>query len=184
MTADWSPLWLGLRVALLVSVLALLAAPWPAWWLARRNWPVVTLLTGFLSIVPAVIIASLAVPAFTWPVAVAAGLVRAVPYTLAACRAAFQSLNPRYVKAARMAGAVDWRIFWTVALPLEGRAALAAAADVFPETMLEVGVALWIGGRLSAPPAGAILLTALAGGALGLWLRRGAGAIPERQAGR
>jgi len=184
MTADWSPLWLSLRVALLVSALALVAAPWPAWLLARRNWPVVTLLTGFLSSVPAVIVASLAAPAFTWPVAVAAGLVRAVPYTLAASRTAFQSLNPSYVKAARMAGAADWRIFWTLALPLHGRAALAAAADVFPETMLEMAVALWIVGRLSAPPAGAILLTALAGGALALWVRRGAGAILERQAGR
>src|ERR1039457_4196934 len=124
MTADWSPLWLSLRVALIVSALALVAAPWPAWWLARRNWPVVTLLTGFLSIVPAVIVASLAVPSFSWPVAVAAGLVRAVPYTLAASCAAFQSLNPSYVKAARMAGAGDWRIFWTLALPLKGWAAL------------------------------------------------------------
>ena len=71
MTADWSPLWLGLRVALMVSVLALVVAPWPAWWLARRNWPAVTLLARFLASVPAVIIAALAVPAFTWPVAVA-----------------------------------------------------------------------------------------------------------------
>jgi len=184
MTADWSPLWLSLRVALLVSVLALMVAPWPAWLLARRNWPAVTLFARFLGSVPAVIVASLAAPAFTWPVAVAAGLVRAVPYTLAASRAAFQSLDPGYVKAARMAGASDWRIFWTLALPLDGRAALRAAAEVFAETILEVAVALWIGGRLSVPPAGAILLTALAGHALALWLRREAGAIAEGQGGR
>src|ERR1035438_6007404 len=67
MTADWSPLWLSLRVALMGSVLALVVAPWPAWWLARRNWPAVTLLARFLASVPAVIIAALAVPAFTWP---------------------------------------------------------------------------------------------------------------------
>jgi molybdate transport system permease protein len=184
MTADWSPLWLSLRVALLVSVLALLVAPWPAWLLARRNWPVITLLARFLASVPAVIVASLAAPAFTWPVAVAAGLVRAVPYTLAASRNAFQSLNPGYVKAARMTGASDLTIFWTLALPLDGRAALRAAAEVFAETMLEVAVALWIVGRLSVPPAGAILLTALAGQALALWLRREAGAIAEGQGGR
>jgi len=184
MTADWSPLWLSLRVALMVSALALVVAPWPAWLLARRSWPAVTLIERFLSIVPTVIIASLAAPAFTWPVAVAAGLVRAVPYTLAACRAAFQTLNPGYVKAARMTGASDWRIFWTLAVPLDAGATLAAAAEVFPETMLEMAVALWISGRLSAPPAGAIMLTALAGQALALWLRRGAAAIPERQAGR
>ncbi len=184
MTADWSPLWLSLRVALLVSVVALVAAPWPAWRLARRNWPAVMLLARFLSIAPAVIVASLAMPAFTWPVAVAAGLVRAVPYTLAACRTAFQSLNPGYVKAARMAGASDWLIFWTLALPLDGRAALAAAAEVFAETVLEMAVALWIVGRLSALPIGAILLTALAGHALALWLHREAAPIAERQAGR
>jgi len=50
--------------------------------------------------------------------------------------------------------------------------------------MLEVAVALWIGGRLSVPPAGAILLTALAGNALALWLRREAAVVPARQAGR
>lgn len=183
MTADWSPLWLTLRVALLVSVLALVVAPWPAWLLARRNWPAVAWLAGFLATVPAVIVAALAAPRFTWPVAVAAGLVRAVPYTLEACRTAFQSLNPGYVKAARMTGASDLTLFWTLALPLHGRTALRAAADVFSETMMEVAMALWIGGRLSAPPAGAILLTALAGHALALWLRREAlGA--ERQAGR
>ncbi|MFY9728408.1 MAG: ABC transporter permease subunit [Bryobacteraceae bacterium] len=184
MTADWSPLWLSLRVALLVSVLALVVAPWPAWRLGRRNWPAVMLLARFLSIVPAVIVASLAAPAFTWPLAVAAGLVRAVPYVLVACRGAFASLNTGYVKAARMAGASDWCIFRTLALPLQGRAALAAAAEVFPETMLEMAVALWIGGRLSVPPAAAILLTALAGGALAMWLRREAATIAESQAGR
>jgi len=184
MTADWSPLWFSLRVALLVSLLALMIAPWPAWLLARRNWPAVTLLAGFLSIFPAVIVAALTAPVFTWRVAVAAGLVRAVPYTFSACRAAFQSLNPGYVKAARMAGASDLRIFWTLALPLDGPAALRAAADVFAETTLEVAVALWIGGRLSAPPAGAILLTALAGNALALWLRRETGTPVERQGGR
>ena len=184
MTADWSPLWLSLRVALLVSVLALVVAPLPAWWLARRSWPAVTLFARFLASVPAVIVASLAAPAFTWPVAVAAGLVRAVPYTLAASRTAFQSLNPGYVKAARMTGASDWRIFWTLALPLDGRSTLRAAADVFAETMLEMAVALWIVGRLSVPPAGAILLTALAGHALALWLRREDGAIAEGQGGR
>jgi len=52
------------------------------------------------------------------------------------------------VKAARMTGASDLRIFWTLALPLDGPAALRAAADVFAETMLEVAVALWIVGRL------------------------------------
>ncbi|MGB7759640.1 MAG: ABC transporter permease subunit [Bryobacteraceae bacterium] len=184
MTADWSPLWLGLRVALMVSALALVVAAWPAWRLARRNWPVVTLIARFLSIVPAVIVASLAAPAFPWPVAVAAGLVRGISYTLVACRTAFQSVNPGYVKAARMTGASGWRIFWALALPLGGSAAMAAAAEVFSETMLEVAVALWIVGRLSAPPGGAILLTALAGSALALWLRRDAGAIPERQAAR
>lgn len=83
-----------------------------------------------------------------------------------------------------MAGASDWLIFWTLALPLDGRAALAAAAEVFAETVLEMAVALWIVGRLSALPIGAILLTALAGHALALWLHREAAPIAERQAGR
>jgi len=55
---------------------------------------------------------------------------------------------------------------------------------VFAEATLEVAVALWIGGHLSVPPAGAILLTALAGHAIALWLRREAGTIAEGQGGR
>ena len=88
MTADWSPLWLSLRVALAVSAVALVAAPWPAFWLVRRNWPGVALLERFLSTMPAVIVCALAAPSFGWQVAVAAGLVRAIPYMLAKCRAA------------------------------------------------------------------------------------------------
>lgn len=184
MTVDWLPLWLSLRVALVVSIVALVAAPWPAWWLARRNWPVVVLLARFLSLVPAVIVAALAVPAFGWPVAVTAGLLRAVPYTLAKCRAAFQRLDPSLVKAARMAGASDWRIFGAVALPLSGGAVLAAAADVFAEMMLEMALALAIGGRMSAAPGAAIALTALAGCALGLWLRSAGSPFAAEQAPR
>ena len=181
MTADWTALWLSLRVALVVSVLAPAVALWPAWRLARRTWPTLTLIERFLSIVPAVVVASLAVPAFTWQLAAAAGLVRAIPFMLARCRAAFQSLDSAYVRAARMAGASDWLIFWTLALPLHGRPALAAAAEVFSETMLEMAAAWWIGGRLGAAPGGAIALTALAGSALALWLRPEA-VTPQRQA--
>jgi len=174
MTAEWSPLWLSLRVALLVSVLTLAAAPWPAWLLARRNWPAVSLITGFLAMVPAVILAALAIPSLPWQAAAAAGLVRTVPHSLEACRGAFQSLPPGYLKAARMAGAADWRVFWTLALPLRGWTVLAAAANGFPETLLEMAVVFWMRGRLAAAPAGAILLTALAGAALSLWLKRAA----------
>jgi len=129
------------------------------------------LLAGFLSIVPAIVAASLAWPALTWPMAVAAGLVRAAPYELARCRAAFGAIDPGYAKAARMAGASGWCIFRTVGLPLGGGVALAAATEVFAEAMLEMAVVLAIAGRLSVAPAGAIALTALAGCALAIWLR-------------
>jgi ABC-type molybdate transport system permease subunit len=171
MTADWSPLWLSLRVALAVSAAALVAAPWPAFWLARRDWPALALIERFLSMTPAVIVCALAAPRFGWQVAAAAGLVRAIPYTLAKCRAAFSALDPGYAKAARMAGASDWRIFRAVALPMCSGAVLGAAADVLAETLLEMAVALWLLGRLSAAPGGAIALTALAASALGLRLR-------------
>jgi len=184
MTADWSPLWLSLRVALLVGALALVLAPWPAWLLARRNPPGLMLAERFLSSVPAVIVASLVLPAFAWPAAVAAGLVRAVPYTLARCRAAFASLDPACVKAARMAGASSWLVFRALALPLHGGAALAASAEVFAETLLEMAIALWIAGRLSAPAAAIIVLTALAGHAAALWQRPPAADSLPRQAGR
>jgi len=94
MTADWSPLWLGLRVALMVSVLALVVAPWARVVAGAPETGRQSRCSRGFSRAFARDHCGAGGAAFTWPVAVAAGLVRAVPYTLALAAPLFQSSIP------------------------------------------------------------------------------------------
>ncbi len=140
-------LWLSLRVAGLTTLISLLAGGWLGYVLrARRGalwatgWPLV--------LPPTIICAWLLAPQFTWPVAVAAGCVFAVPLVACATAAAFRGLAPCYENAARTLGASDWRIFWRVSLPLAWRPIAAAAALAFARVSTEFLAALWIAGRV------------------------------------
>ncbi|HBY62240.1 MAG TPA: molybdate ABC transporter permease subunit, partial [Solibacterales bacterium] len=53
---------------------------------------------------------------FTWQAAVVAAIVHSAPLLILASRAAFESVDHTYEKAARTLGASEWRIFWRVTL--------------------------------------------------------------------
>jgi molybdate transport system permease protein len=151
MQIDWFPLWLSLRVAALATVLSLLLGLWLAYLLANRRFrgkealdaavalPLVlppTVLGYYLLIVlgresplgrlyewltgsPLV---------FTWQAAVLAAMVHAIPLLVISARAALESVDRSYERAARNLGASEWRVFWKVSLPLARRSILAVAA--------------------------------------------------------
>src|SRR5215472_7812112 len=125
MPIDWSPLWLSLRVAGMSSAISVAAALWLAPLLADRK-------AGWLAlplILPPPIVSAyfLTRPGFTWQIAVAAGVVAALPYLTRAVQAEFRRLDPVYQNAARSLGASNWRVFWRVTLPLTYRPILAAS---------------------------------------------------------
>jgi molybdate transport system permease protein len=166
MTADWSPLWLGLRAAGLSTAIGLTFGPWLAY--VSRRQPAAALAWLPLSLSSSLLVAyCLLATAFRWPVAALVASAFSLPYLMRAASAAYGSMNPDYANAARGLGASEWRVFSRVAAPLAMRPILSAAAFAFACVATECGVILILvrafrtAGPLPAAPLAAI-------GAIGL----------------
>src|SRR4029077_5767748 len=85
---------------------------------------------------------------FTWKAAVIAALLHALPLLVKSARAALESVDRSYERAARNLGASEWRLFWRVTLPLARRSILAAAALAFARSLGDFGVTLMIAGNI------------------------------------
>ncbi len=171
MPIDWFPLWLSLRVAVLATAAAVVFGLWLAWLLANREFrgkewldavialPLVlppTVLGYYL-----LVLLGRASPlgklyetvvgqplVFTWQAAVVAALFHALPLLVKSARAALESVDPVYQRAARTLGASEWRVFLRVTLPLTQRQVLAAAALAFARSLGDFGVTLMIAGNI------------------------------------
>jgi molybdate transport system permease protein len=171
MPIDWFPLWLSLRVAVLSTAIAMVIGLWLAWLLANREFrgrealdaavtlPLVlppTVLGFYLLVVlgresalgrlyewitggPLV---------FTWQAAVVAALFHSTPLLIKSARAALESVDRTYERAARSLGASEWKVFWRVSLPLARRSILAAAALAFARSLGDFGVTIMIAGNI------------------------------------
>jgi molybdate transport system permease protein len=171
MQIDWFPLWLSLRVAGLATLVALVLGLWLAYLLANREFrgkevldatvtlPLVlppTVLGYYLLVVvgresslgrlyewifdgPLV---------FTWQAAVVAALIHATPLLVKSARAALESVDQSYERAARNLGASEWRVFWRVTLPLARRSVLAAAVLAFARSLGDFGITIMIAGNI------------------------------------
>src|SRR5438552_5977790 len=171
MPIDWFPLWLSLRVAVISTALALGFGLWLAWLLANRDFrgkevldaavtlPLVlppTVLGYYLLVLLGrhspvgrlyeVVFGSPLV--FSWQAAVVAALFHSAPLLVKSARAAFESLDRSYERAARNLGASELRLFWKVTLPLARRSILAAAALAFARSLGDFGVTLMIAGNI------------------------------------
>jgi molybdate transport system permease protein len=168
---DWFPLWLSLRVAVISTALAVLVGVWLAWLLANREFrgkevidagvtlPLVlppTVLGYYL-----LVLLGRASPfgqfyetitgsplVFTWQAAVVAAFFHSAPLLIKSARAALESVDRSYEKAARNLGASEWRLFWRVTLPLARRAILAAAALGFARSLGDFGVTIMLAGNI------------------------------------
>ena len=85
---------------------------------------------------------------FTWQAAVVASTFHAIPLLVKSARAAFETVDRSYEKAARNLGASDWRVFWRVTLPLSRRAVIAASVLAFARALGDFGATLMIAGDI------------------------------------
>ena len=171
MAIDWFPLWLSLRVASLATLISLLGGLWAAWWLARKDFrgreladaavtlPLVlppTVLGYYL-----LVLLGRSSPAgrlyesifgeplvFTWKAAVLAALLHSAPLLIKSARAALESIDPDYAKAARSLGAGEWRVFWQVSLPLAWNPILSATALAFARSLGDFGITIMLAGNI------------------------------------
>jgi molybdate transport system permease protein len=171
MAIDWFPLWLSLRVAVLSTALALAGGLWLAYLLANRQFrgkdvldAAVTLplvlpptvlgyyllvLVGRASIIGKMWESVTGSPlVFTWKAAVVAALLHALPLLVKSARAALESVDRNYERAARNLGAGEWKLFWRVTFPLSRRSILAAAALAFARSLGDFGVTLMVAGNI------------------------------------
>ncbi len=171
MTIDWFPLWLSLKVAGLATAIALVIGLGLAYLLASRDFrgrevldaaatlPLVlppTVLGYYLLVVLGresvlgrfyewIFGQSLV---FTWQAAVVAALFHAVPLLVKSARAAFESVDRSYERAARNLGASEWRVFWRITLPLARRSIFAAGVLAFARSLGDFGITIMIAGNI------------------------------------
>jgi molybdate transport system permease protein len=171
MAIDWFPLWLSLRVAIVSTALAFAGGLWLAYLLANREFrgkdvldaavtlPLVlppTVLGYYLlvSIGRATFLGRIwesvtgSPLVFTWKAAVVAALLHALPLLVKSTRAALESVDRNYERAARNLGASEWKLFWRVTLPLARRSILAATALAFARSLGDFGVTLMVAGNI------------------------------------
>jgi molybdate transport system permease protein len=168
---DWFPLWLSLRVAAISTALALVIGLWLAWILANRTFRGKEVLDAAITlplVLPPTVLGYYLLLAlggasplghlyqwlfggplvFTWQAAVVASLIHSTPLLVKSARAAFESVDRSYERAARNLGATELRLFWRVTLPLVRRPILAAAALAFARSLGDFGVTLMIAGDI------------------------------------
>jgi molybdate transport system permease protein len=85
---------------------------------------------------------------FTWQAAVVAAMFHALPLLVISARAALESVDRVYERAARNLGASNWRVFWRVSLPLARRSILAAGVLAFARSLADFGITIMIAGNI------------------------------------
>jgi molybdate transport system permease protein len=167
---DWSPLWLSVRVSLLVTLVVSATGLPLAWLLARRDFWGKELLNGLTSlplVLPPTVVGyyllvalgqqsplgrwleAIGLPlVFSWRGAVVAATVAAFPLMAQTARAGFEGVDRRLEEIARTLGRSDWSIFWRVTLPLAWPSLLAAAALTFARALGDFGATLMVAGNI------------------------------------
>lgn len=171
MEIDWFPLWLSLRVAGVSTLLAFGGGLALAYVLANHSFKgkdlIDAVVTLPLVLPPTVLGYYLLVLlgreawlgrlyeqivgsplVFTWQGAVVAALLHSAPLLIKTARAALESVDHSYERAARVLGASEWRLFWRVTLPLAWRSILAGAALCFARSLGDFGATLMVAGNI------------------------------------
>ena len=168
---DLFPLWLSLRVAVASTAIALAGGLAIAYLLANRNFRgkelVDAIVTLPLALPPTVLGFYLLVLigrasvfgkiwetifgsplVFTVKAAIIAAVLHSAPLLIKSARAAFESVDHSYERAARTLGASEWRLFWHVTLPLARRQILAGTALAFSRSLGDFGITLMVAGNI------------------------------------
>jgi molybdate transport system permease protein len=171
MEIDWFPLWLSLRVATVSTGIAFAGGLALAYALANgrfRGRDVLDALVTLPLVLPPTVIGYYLLVllgrdawlgrfyeqltgsplVFTWQGAVIAALLHSAPLLVKTSRAALESVDHSYERAARSLGASEWRLFWIITLPLAWRSILAGVALCFARSLGDFGATLMVAGNI------------------------------------
>ena len=85
---------------------------------------------------------------FTPYAAILAGTVVAFPLMYQSTKAAFQNIDSKLEDAARTLGANEWRVFWTVTLPLAWHGLVSGIVLSFARALGEFGATIMVAGNI------------------------------------
>jgi molybdate transport system permease protein len=172
MTADdWHLIGFSVRMAVLSTLVILPPGLALAWFLARRNWPGKALLETFISlpiVLPPVVTGLVLLQlfgrrgpfghwfhawlgldiVFTWKAVLLALSVMSFPLLVWSARVAFAEVNPALEQMARTLGAGEWRVFFTITLPLARRGVIAGVLLAFARALGEFGATIMVAGSI------------------------------------
>lgn len=162
----WEPLLLSLQVAVLATGVVALSGLGLALWLARLDFWGKSLVETIVNL-PLILPPSVAGYylllflgrsgplyllgvriVFTWPAAVVASAVVALPLMVQASRAAIANVDPALEKAAGTLGSPPWKVVWDITLPLSRRGILAGVVLAFARSLGEFGATLMVAGNI------------------------------------
>ena len=167
---DWFPVWLSLKVALLATLMTVIAGVPIAWLMARRRFPGRDLISAALLtplVLPPTVLGYYLLMligargpigrllnqwnvelAFTWRAAVLAAAVGSFALLVKTAQAGFESIDGRLEQAAQTLGHSDWSIFWSVSIPLAWRSILAGTVLAFCKALGDFGITLMVAGDI------------------------------------
>jgi len=164
------PLWISLKTVLTTTVITFFLGIAVARWMARYNGRFKSVLDG-LFILPLVLPPTVVgfglllifgkngpigellswfgtTVVFSWPATVISAVVVTFPLMYMSTRAGFEQVDTNVENAARTLGASEWRIFWTVTLPMSWPAVAAATTLAFARALGEFGATLMLAGNI------------------------------------
>jgi molybdate transport system permease protein len=165
-----SPLWISFKTVLTTTVITFFLGLFAARWMARYSGRAKSLIDGVfilpLVLPPTVVGFGLLMLfgkngplgeffswmgttiVFSWPATVIAAVIMTLPLMYMSARAGFEQVDINVENAARTLGASEWRIFWTVTMPMSWPAVVAATILTFARALGEFGATLMLAGNI------------------------------------
>jgi molybdate transport system permease protein len=170
-TEEWQIVWFTAWVSALSTVMILPFGLALAWALARRDWPgksIVETLVSLPLVMPPVAMGLILLKLFgrrgpigaflhdrfdfdiifTWRAVLLALSVMSLPLLVRSARVAFEEVNPRLEQIARTLGAGNWRVFFTITVPLAARGIVAGMILAFARALGEFGATIMVAGNI------------------------------------
>jgi molybdate transport system permease protein len=165
-----SPLLISLRTVLIATVITFFAGIAVARWMSRYQGKFKHLIDG-LFILPMVLPPTVVglgllllfgkhgplgqlllwlgtTVVFSWPATVIAAVVVAFPLMYMTAKGAFEQVEPNIEDAARTLGASEWKVFWSVTIPLAWPGVAAGTVLSFARALGEFGATVMLAGNI------------------------------------
>jgi molybdate transport system permease protein len=171
MSQEWQIVWFTAWVSALSTLMILPVGLAAAWLLARCDWPGKSLLETLITlplVMPPVATGLILLKvlgrrgvlggfmhdrlnldlAFTWRAVLAAQAVMSFPLLVMFARTAFAEVNPRFEQIARTLGAGEWRVFFSITVPLAWRGIIGGMILAFARALGEFGATIMVAGNI------------------------------------